>query len=62
MLVQVRVQVQIVEESKGSCEKGDENGELNRKGMRLVPVELPDGATRNFYGKDLFRTSRMSDE
>ena len=59
---QVMISLEMVEESKGSCEKGDESRKVTRKGMRLVPVKLPDGTTRNFYGKDLFRISRTSYE
>ena len=59
---QVTISLEMVEESKGDSEKGDENRKVTRKGMRLVPIKLPDGTTRNFYRKDLFRTSRMSYE
>ena len=59
---QVTISLEMVEESKGDSEKGDENRKVTRKGMRLVPIKLPDGTTRNFYRKDLCRTSRMSYE
>ena len=59
---QVTISLEMVEESKGDSEKRDENRKVTRKGMRLVPIKLPDGTTRNFYRKDLFRTSRMSYE
>lgn len=52
----------MVKESKGSSEKVYENRKVTRKGMRLVPVKLPDGTMRNFYRKDLFSTFRMSYE